>query len=65
MTLPLEEKLRIDGQLTHRGYLSFSEYVRDLIRQDLTLVRVKGFEAPICHVNKPPYISRTRSKAAA
>ena len=62
--LPVEEKLRIDAQLPPRGYVSFSEYVRDLIRQDLTLVRVKGFKEPICRIDKPPRITRKRSKAA-
>jgi Arc/MetJ-type ribon-helix-helix transcriptional regulator len=63
--LPVEEKLRIDARLIGRGYLSFSEYVRDLIRQDLALVRVKGFKTPICHVDKPSRIARKQSKKAA
>lgn len=63
--LPAEGKLWIDAQLAHRGYLSFSEYVRDLIRQDLALVRVEGFKAPICRADKPPRTAGKRSKASA
>jgi Arc/MetJ-type ribon-helix-helix transcriptional regulator len=63
--LPIEEKLRIDAQLAPRGYLSFSEYVRELIRHDLALVRVRGFKEPIYHFDEAPRIARKRPKAAA
>jgi Arc/MetJ-type ribon-helix-helix transcriptional regulator len=50
--LPIEEKLRIDVQLASRGYLSFSEYVRDLIRRDITQARSDAFKALLLQAKK-------------
>lgn len=42
ISLPDSLKLFVDEQVTHRGYSTSSEYVRELIRKDADRLHLRG-----------------------
>jgi antitoxin ParD1/3/4 len=69
ISLPDALKSFVDMQVTHRGYGTSSEYVRELIRKDqqaqqLRALLLAGAESPAQGVITPAYFEALRQKVA-
>lgn len=70
ISLPETLKAFVDSQITERGYGSSSEYVRDLIRKDQDVQRLRrllldGAESPPGVVADADYFDSLRKRVAA
>ncbi len=70
ISLPETLKAFVDSQITERGYGSSSEYVRDLIRKDQDVQRLRrllldGAESPPGAVADADYFDSLRKRIAA
>lgn len=69
ISLPDALKSFVDVQVTHRGYGTSSEYVRELIRKDqqaqqLRALLLAGAESPVQEAITPAYFEALRQKVA-
>ncbi|MEQ8440959.1 MAG: ribbon-helix-helix domain-containing protein [Alphaproteobacteria bacterium] len=70
ISLTGEMKDAVDEAVTTRGYVSSSEYIRDLIRNDLELERFRtlireGLESPVAGVADEAYFEALKKRLIA